>query len=128
MKWRRSAPRPRSVAEPGPTRIKNDRERHDWQVTGTGRIQEFPTTSARCARCGETANGFTAPLDQFLLIRAYGCARDGFDGTFQRDDQVVIAGRLDYFVNYLPDGKCATGNAGGGTYVENVADLKPRTL
>lgn len=105
------------------TRIKSYRMRHDWQITGTGRIEEFPTASARCQRCGEEANGFTAPLDEFMVRRGFGCWRDGFDGRYQRDDLVKVGGRLDYFVNYLPDGRCATGNLGGGTYVQDVADL-----
>jgi|GEM_PF-6486796 len=129
MNWRRRAAEPRDAKPATPTRIKNDRERHDWQTTGAHphpAAPEFTLTDATCSRCGQTAQ-FTAPIDRFMLLRAWGCAREGFTGKLQRYDLVVVGGRLDYFLNYLPDGKAATGN-GGGTYVEDVADLKPKTL
>lgn len=128
MTWLRRNRAPHDTEPAPPARIKSYRERHDWQITGTGRIEEFPTTSARCTRCGETANGFTAPFDRFRLLRGYGCARDGYTGRLEHEDLVTIGGRLDYFLHYLPGGKCATSNLGGGTYVEDVADLKPVTL
>lgn len=113
----------RELGLPRTTRIKSHRMRHDWQITGTGRIEEFRTTSARCTRCGEEVRDFLAPFDEFMVLRASGCWRDDFDGRYQRDDLVIVGHRLDYFVNYLPDGKCATANAGGGTYTQDVADL-----
>lgn len=129
--WRRR-PRaePQDAMPTAPTRIKNDRTHHDWQITGTSPhpgAPEFTLTDATCSRCGETAD-FTAPIDRFMLLRAGGCAREGFTGRLERYDLVVVGDRLDYFLNYLPGGKAATGNLGGGTYVEDVADLKPKTL
>lgn len=113
-----------------PRRIKSYRMPHDWQIEGSGphpAAPEFTLTHASCPRCGETAD-FTAPIDRFIVLRGWGCARDGFTGRFERDDIVVVGNRLDYFLNYLPDGKCATANIGGHTYVEDVASLKPETL
>lgn len=131
LPWRRSRrAEPQDATPAAPARIKNDRTRHDWQIAGTSphpNAPEFTLTDAACSRCGETAQ-FTALIDQFLLLRAWGCAREGFTGRLERYDLVVVDGRLDYFLNYLPDGKCATGNAGGGTYVQDVADLEPKTL
>lgn len=131
LQLRRRAGRDGTVHAKAARRIKSYRQPHDWQVTGTGRIQEFPTTSARCPRCGETADGFTAPLDRFLVIRAYGCAREGFNGTFERDDEVTLERGQNqpkvaaYFVNYLAGGRCALGDIAGNSYVVDLSAIKP---
>jgi hypothetical protein len=104
-------------------RIKNGLMPHDWSIVGG------PTPTGgypvECSKCGERREP-TCAFDRFQLICQFGCARTGFDGRFQRDDLVVVGDRLDYFVNYLPDGKAATANLGGGTYIEDVTDLRPK--
>lgn len=108
-------------------RIKSYRMRHDWQITGSEPLPEdhaYTLTRATCPRCGETTD-FTAPIDEFTVLRAWGCARDGFTGRYESEDLVRVGNRLDYFLNYLPDGKCATSNLGGGSYAEDVANLVP---
>lgn len=63
------------------------------------------------------------PVDDPAL--SWGCVRPGFTGRYVRGDQVRVAGRRDYFLNYLPNGHAATANSGGRTYVQPAADLEP---
>ena len=111
-------------------RIKNDRQPHHWSTTGgydpaqDGDDPRYGRVAIECERCGETRR-IGCSLDD--PRRTYGCARDGFTGRFERGDLVSVHGRLDSFANYIGTDRCATYNAGGGNYVQEVSHLVPVT-
>lgn len=119
---------------PSPRRIKSNRKPHSWFIVGgydpalDGELRRY---AVKCFRCGEHRR-VSASYSSFVAACRSGCARDGFTGRYENGDMVRVppdrpgsSVRLDYFANYLPDGKAATTNAGGGTFIVNVADLTP---
>lgn len=119
--------------QPALPSIHNARMLHDWSITSPP-SGDFGKCSAECPRCGEHRE-ITCEFVRFQWLAARGCGRPGFTGRFERDDHVIVwmpgpegwaGNRLDWFVNYLPGGKVATANLGGGSFVEDVASLKPK--
>jgi hypothetical protein len=112
---------------PVPVRIKNNNERHSWNYTGFIEPGAWGRTQIRCDRCGEERLVWGTGLDAPGI--RWGCYRRGATDRFKRGDLVVVTNtsysRLDYFEQYMGDGTAITRNAGGGTYREPVADLKP---
>lgn len=128
--WRSGTSTHVTSTEPA-MRIKTQRAMHDWRVVGGytelgSGIWQYPV---ECACCGEHRDT-TADFARFSLICAYGCARDGFTGRYERGDQVIInAGRISnalaQFVNYLPDGRIAASGFGNDSYVEDPKNVRP---
>lgn len=104
--------------------IHNAHMLHDWSIAGPqcSDIGKYPV---ECQQCGERRE-ITCEFVRFQWLAGFGCARPGFTGRFERDDYVVVGNRLYWFVNYLPNEKAATTNLGGGSYIEDLADLKPK--
>lgn len=112
-------------------RIKTQRAMHNWSIVGgqvdLGQgIRQYPV---ECDRCGEHRD-IMADFARFSMICAYGCARDGFTGRYERGDRVIIntgrhANALAEFVNYLPGGRIAAAGFGNDSYVEDPANVRP---
>lgn len=117
-------------------RIKTDRARHNWHITGDGSdivpgIRKYPVN---CSRCGEHRD-ITADFARFCLIMTFGCARDGFTGRYECGDHVIVRGPdpkgwrdrnyMARFDDYLPDGRIAASDVVGNRYVEPPENIQP---
>jgi hypothetical protein len=106
--------------------MKNISIRHDFEVTGgydperDGGDPQWGRVAVTCRRCGEQRRVGVSPGE---LERLTGCRRKGSSGRWQQGDLLVRGGALDEFVQYLPDGRALTYNAGGHYHESDCGEL-----